>query len=381
MLLNILNQINGLLWSTPMLVLILGGGLLFTFRMKFVQFSKLPDMIRLTFKGDPGVTKDKNAKGITTVQALSMTIASAIGVGNMAGVATAITLGGPGAVFWMWMTALVGAGTAVVECTLGQIYKDDIVGEYRGGPAYYLEKATGKRWIGIAFAIATLISYGWALYTPQTHAIAVSMQEGFGIPPLVSGIVVCALFAVVMFGGAKRIGEFAAIVVPFMATAYILVSLVILAMNASKVPGVFALIFRSAFNMEAAFSGMLGSAIAMGVKRGIYSNEAGQGTSPHGAAASRVSHPVRQGLIQSLCVYIDTILVCTATALMILITNSYNVIGPTGEVIVNNIGDVSAGALNTQMAVNTLAPGFGAKFVAIAIGFFAFTSCIAPAYY
>ncbi|HHT23951.1 MAG TPA: alanine:cation symporter family protein [Clostridiaceae bacterium] len=381
MLLNFLNWLNGLLWSTPMLVLILGGGLLFTFRMKFVQFTKLPDMFRLTFKGDSGVTKDKNAKGITTVQALSMTIASAIGVGNIAGVATAITLGGPGAVFWMWITALVGAGTAVVECTLGQIYKDDIGGEYRGGPAYYLEKATGQRWLGVAFAISTLIAYGWALYTPQTHSIALSMEEGFGIPPIATGIIVCVLFAIVMFGGVKRIGEFAAIVVPIMATAYILIAIVMLVLNASKVPGVFALIFRSAFNMEAAFGGMLGSAIAMGVKRGIYSNEAGQGTSPHGAAASRVSHPIRQGLIQSFCVYIDTILVCTATALMILITDSYNVVNPAGEILVNNIGDVTAGALNTQMALNTLAPGFGAKFVAIAVGFFAFTSCIAPAYY
>lgn len=379
---DILNGINGILWATPLIVLILGGGLLFTLRSGLAQFRYLPRMISLTLKGDPGVVKDKTQKSLTAYQALSMTLASAIGVGNIAGVATAITFGGPGAVFWMWVMALLGAGTSIIENTLGQIYKEDLGGgEFRGGPAYYLERATNKRIFGVLFAVATLLAYGWALYTPQTNAMAETMQAGFGIPPLATGIVSALIFAVIVFGGAKRIGEFAAMVVPVMALAYVVLALIILGKNTGQIPATFSLIFRSAFNAEAALGGMVGAAIQWGVKRGIFSNEAGQGTSPHSGAAANVSHPLRQGLMQSLAVYVDTIIVCTATALMILITGSYNVVTEAGTILINNVGDIPAGALNTQMAIDSAFPGFGAKFLALAVWFFTFTSCIVIAFY
>ncbi len=375
---DIINKINALLWSTPMLALVLGGGLFFTFKTRFMQIRLIKEMSSLMFSGIKG---GKTENGVSSFQALSMSVASRVGTGNIAGVATAIALGGPGAIFWMWVVAILGAATSFVECTLSQIYKVKHGNEFRGGPAYYLERGLKSKVLAVFFAVATLIGYGWCLFTPQSNTIAASMNQAFGIPVAVSGAVLCVLFAVIIFGGVKRIASFAEKVVPFMAIAYIIVSIIIIVANFKAIPSVIALIVKSAFNAETAFAGMIGSAISWGVKRGIYSNEAGQGTAPHAAAAADVKHPAEQGLVQALSVYIDTLFVCSATAFMILITNKYNVIGPDGEFIVNNIGNIDIGPVYTQLAVDSLFTNWGSMFVAVAVFFFAFTSIIAAYYY
>ncbi|MGE8246895.1 MAG: alanine/glycine:cation symporter family protein, partial [Stenotrophomonas maltophilia] len=319
-----------------------------------------------------------------------------------AGVATAIAFGGPGAIFWMWVMGFLGASTSYVECTLAQIYKTkDAEGRYRGGPAYYIEKAMGLKWYALAFAVATIIAAGFLMPGVQANAIADSIinacrggslcgpldgqfmgLESVQALKLGIGIVVALLLSVVIFGGVKRIANFAEVVVPFMAAAFILMAITIMIINYDRVPDMFRTVFSSAFGAHAAFGAMMGLAVEWGVKRGIYANEAGQGTGPHAAAASEVSHPAKQGYVQAFAIYFDTMMVCTSTAFLILAAGTYNVYSPVpgGAPVFAGLAGVAEGAGYAQAAVETVIPGFGAAFVAIAIFFFAFTTIMAYYY-
>lgn len=352
----------------------MGAGIYFSVVTRFVQLRYIKEMVALLFGGA------SSSKGVSSFQAFAIAISGRIGTGNIAGVATAIAMGGPGAVFWMWLIAFLGSSSAFIEATLGQIYKQVNNGQYRGGPAFYIEKGLGIKWYAIVFAVATILSTALFLPGVQSNSIALSMNNAFQIPVAYTGAAVAVLLGLIIFGGVKRIGKVAEIVVPFMAGAYILMAVIIMVMHFQQIPSVIMLIIKSAFKLEPAFAGVFGMAIAWGIKRGIYSNEAGQGTAPHAAAAAEVSHPVKQGLVQAFSVYVDTLFVCTATAFMILFTGQYNVINPEGGFIVEQIPGAKIGAEYTQYAVNTHFPSLGAGFVAISLLFFAFTTIMAYYY-
>ncbi|MBC8984975.1 alanine:cation symporter family protein [Pedobacter sp. N36a] len=371
---EIINQINDLIWSNALILLCMGAGIYFSIVTRFVQLRYLKEMVALLFGGS------SSDKGVSSFQAFAIAISGRIGTGNIAGVATAIAMGGPGAVFWMWLIAFLGSASAFIEATLGQIYKQVNNGQYRGGPAFYIEKGLGVKWYAIIFAVATILSTALFLPGVQSNSIALSIHNAFDVPVAYTGIGVAVLLGLIIFGGVKRIGKVAEIVVPFMAGAYILMAIVIMAMHIQEIPSVIMLIVKSAFKLEPAFAGVFGMAIAWGVKRGIYSNEAGQGTAPHAAAAAEVSHPVKQGLVQAFSVYVDTLFVCTATAFMILFTGKYNVINPEGGFIVENLPGAKIGAEYTQHAVNAHFPSLGSGFVAISLLFFAFTTIMAYYY-
>ncbi|WP_202844144.1 amino acid carrier protein [Luteimonas saliphila] len=372
---QIVNTLNSWIWSPPLIWLCLGAGLYFSIRTRFLQVRGVREMIRLMLSGE------KSAAGVSPFQALALSLSGRVGIGNIAGVATAIYFGGPGAVFWMWVVAFLGASTAYVESTLGQIYKEtDDKGQYRGGPAYYIEKAMGQRWYAWLFALVTVVATGFLLPGVQANGIAASMFNAWGIPPTATATLLVVALGFIIFGGVKRIAAFAQVVVPFMALAYMLVALVIMFLNYAQIPEMFLLVFRSAFGMEAAFGAVLGLAIEWGVKRGIYSNEAGQGTGPHAAAAAEVSHPAKQGYVQAFSVYVDTLLVCSATAFMILSTGMYNVNSPEGGMLYEALPGIEVGPGFAQNAVEGILPGYGAAFVALALLFFAFTTILAYYY-
>jgi AGCS family alanine or glycine:cation symporter len=367
---SIVNTINNWVWSPALVYLCLGAGLFLSVRTGFVQLRLLKHMCQLLFQPKDHVT------GVSSFQALSMTLAGRVGTGNIAGVATAITFGGPGAIFWMWVVAFLGASSAFVESTLGQIYKEKINGEYRGGPAFYIEHGLGNKTFAWIFAAVTILACGVLMPGIQSNAIADTMQNAFHIAPSISAAVVAILLTFIIFGGLRRIAHFTSLVVPFMAQAYIVTAFVIVIMHADKLWDVVKLIVSSAFSMNAAFGSIAGLAVAWGVRRGIYSNEAGQGTGPHASSAASVSHPAKQGLVQAFSIYIDTFCVCTATAFMILFTGCYNVVDETGKMIFEGLPGVQTGAGYTQHAIEGLMPGFGQAFVAIALFFFAFTTII-----
>jgi AGCS family alanine or glycine:cation symporter len=389
--------INGIIWSNALIALCLGAGLWFSVRTRFMQVRGFTEMCRLT------VTGQKSDAGVSSFQALAISMAGRMGIGNIAGVATAIAYGGPGAIFWMWVMGFLGASTSYIECTLAQIYKEkDAEGRYRGGPAYYIEKAMGLKWYAVTFAVATVVATGLLLPGVQANAIADSASNvlcggdgacaafgGTGMLKLWIGLGVAALLATIIFGGIRRIATFAEIVVPFMALAFILMAVTVMIVNADKVPAMFADIFSSAFGAHAAFGAIIGQAIAWGVKRGIYANEAGQGTGPHAAAAAEVSHPAKQGYVQAFAIYFDTMLVCTSTAFLLLSTGMYNTFKTVSEegkdtlvAIVSGVPGLqpSEGAQFTQAAVESVLPGWGAGFVALALFFFAFTTIMAYYY-
>jgi AGCS family alanine or glycine:cation symporter len=377
---EIIGVLNGIVWSNALIVLCLGTGLYFSIRTRFLQVRHIREMFRLLFDGK------SSESGVSSFQALAMSLAGRVGTGNIAGVATAIAFGGPGAMFWMWMVAFLGASTAFIEATLAQIYKEKHLGQFRGGPAFYIERGLGVKWFGILFAVVSVISAGLLLPGVQANSVADGIQNAFQLDTWVSGLIVAVIFGAIVFGGVKRIAKFTEFIVPIMAIGYILIVLVIIAIDFDQLPGVIALVFKSAFNMEAGFGAVFGLAIQWGVKRGIYSNEAGQGTAPHIAAAANVSHPTKQGLVQSFSVYIDTLLVCSATGFMLLITGKYNVQNPNfgtdgaSEFLYNGAQNVSVGPGFTQSAMDSVFPGFGSYFVAIALFFFAFTTILAYYY-
>ena len=376
---RIINTVNGWVWSPALVVLCLAAGLYFSFGTRFVQVRRFGEMARLLFSTDK-----KQKTGITSFQAFAMALSGRVGTGNIVGVATAIGYGGPGAIVWMWIIAFLGAGSAFAEATLAQIYKENHKGEYRGGPAYYIEKGLKAKWLGVAFAVCAVVACGLFLPPVQSNGIAEAFANTLNVPSYWIGLVVAGLIAVVIIGGVKRIANVAQVVAPFMAIIYILVSIVILIIHASEVPAVFGGMIRSAFGMNEVLGGILGSTIAWGVKRGIYSNEAGQGTGPIVAAAAKVSHPVKQGMVQAFSVYVDTLLVCTATAVMILACKTYNVYDAEGGMLyasqVAQLGE--PGVSYTTAAISTLlGPKAGGLVVSFALFFFAFTTIMAYYYY
>jgi len=371
---EMINAINNIIWSNALIVLCLATGIYFSFATGFLQVRYFKDMVKLLF----GSTGSKT--GVSSFQAFVIALSGRIGTGNIAGVATAIAMGGPGAVFWMWLIAFLGSASAYVEATLGQLYKEVKDGQYRGGPAFYIEKGLGIKWYAAVFAVATILSTAVFLPGVQSNSIALSSYNAFSIPVEYTGIGLVVLLGLIIVGGVKRIAKVAEVIVPFMAGGYILLALIIIAFHVDQIPSVILLIFKSAFNFEPAFAGVIGMAIAWGVKRGIYSNEAGQGTAPHAAAAAEVSHPAKQGLVQAFSVYVDTLFVCTATSFMILFTGKYNVQHPDGGFIVENIPGTEIGPAYTQQAIAEHFPAIGGPAVAISLLFFAFTTIMAYYY-
>ena len=376
---KIITFLNECIWSWPLVGLCLAAALYFSFGTRFVQVRHLGEMVRLLFKND----RSKRA-GISSFQAFALALSGRVGTGNIVGVALAIGFGGPGAIVWMWIIAFLGAGTAYAEACLAQIYKQHHGDQLRGGPAYYIEKGLNCTWLAVIFAITTVLACALCLPPIHSNSIAQSFSATFHIAPWIVGVAVASLIALVVLGGVKRISKVAEIVTPFMAVAYIILSIVVLIVNAPAVPGAFRDMIAAAFGYHQALGGIIGAAIAWGVKRGIYSNEAGQGTAPIVAAAAKVDHPVKQGLVQGFSVYVDTLLVCTATAVMLLATNCYNVISPTGEYMVKSpVADLGLpGVEYTIAALSTLLHhGWGGIVISITLFFFAFTTVMAYYYY
>ena len=382
---DFVNLINSYVWSYWLVGLCLGAGLMFSILTRFLQVRHFRHMLHLLF------SSKESEKGISSFQALAVSLSGRVGTGNIAGVAAAIGFGGPGAVFWMWVVAFFGAATAYVEAALGQIYKEEDEGQYRGGPAFYIEKAMGQKWYAWIFAVTTIFATGLLLPTVQANAISTSAEIAFGAngsletflgtisyTKLSAAVLVVAIFGFIIFGGVKRIAHVTQVVVPFMALGYIITAVGIVLMNVGELPRVVGLILNDAFTPMAG----VGAAIGWGVKRGVYSNEAGQGTGPHAASAAEVQHPAQQGLVQAFSVYVDTLFVCSATAFMILITGAYNVHGGDGGFIVQNLPaatDANSPAF-TQLAVESVLPAVGKPFVAMALFFFAFTTVLAYYY-
>lgn len=385
---NFINELNGLIWSPALIYLCLGAGLFYSLMTRFVQVRMFKEMMRLMF------SNVKSAEGISSFQAFVVALANRVGVGNIAGVAAAIGFGGPSAVFWMWVVAFLGASTAYVESTMAQVYKekDPVTGQYRGGPAYYFEKGLGQKWYAMVFAIAAIVSCGIFLPGIQANGVVsaatritgegsminfLGMEVG-SLRVVIMGVIVVALAAII-FGGIKRIARVAEIIVPFMALGYIVLALLIMVTNLDKVPAVFGLIMSDIFNPMAGF----GAAIGWGVKRGVYSNEAGQGTGPHHAGAAEVAHPAQQGLVQAFSVYVDTLLVCSATAFMILTMGTYAIQNEKTKEFIDGqealVADIGTPAF-TQMALENTFGAFGSYFIAVAIFFFAFTTIMAYYY-
>ena len=379
---KLITSIYNVIWSNWLVYLCLLSGVYFSLRTKFSQVRNLKTMVKLLLNGE------KSEEGISSFQGFCTALAGRIGTGNIAGVATAIAWGGPGALFWMWAIAFLGAGSAFAESTLGQLYKEQHEGQYRGGPAYYIEKGFGEtgfaKAYGLLFAIVTVIAIGILLPGVQSNSIADAVKSSFGLSTTVTAVILVVLTGIVVLGGIKRIGSAAEFIVPFMGGLYILMAVIIIIVNIGQLPTVLAQIFKGAFKLDATFGGIFGSTVAWGVKRGVYSNEAGQGTGPQASSAAEVSHPAKQGFVQAFSVYVDTLFVCSATGFMILMTDNYTTFSEKTHEIIFNAGPEytidQIGPAYTQGAVNTLINGFGAAFVAIALFFFAFTTLMAYYY-
>jgi len=362
----VVDFLNSILWGYVLVYGLLGVGVFFTIRLGFLQFLNFGEMIR-AIRG----SRESDVHGISPFQALCTSLASRVGTGNLAGVAVALYLGGAGAIFWMWMVALVGMATGYAESTLAQLYKvRDGKGQYRGGPAVYITKGLNAPWAGSIFAVCLILSFGLVFNAVQANSIADAMEGAFGVPKLWVGMAIALLAGVVIFGGLRSIVRFAELVVPLMAGLYVLIALVIMAINITEVPGVLITIVKSAFGLEEAAGGAAGSitaAMLNGIKRGLFSNEAGMGSAPNIAATATPAphHPSSQGLVQGFGVFVDTIIICTATAVMILLSG------------VMEPGSGITGTQLTQDAMESHIGEFGAYFIAIAILFFAFTSIVA----
>ena len=359
-------SINNLLWTYILVIMLLGCAIWFTIRTRFVQFRMLKEMIRLL--GESTSQTKRNAHQVSSFQAFAISLASRVGTGNLAGVATAISIGGPGAVFWMWIIALLGASSAFVESTLAQLYKVRGKDSFIGGPAYYMKKGLKQPWMGIVFAILIIFTFAFSFNTVQSNTICAAFEQAFHVEHTLMGIVLTILTLLVIFGGIQRIAKVSSVIVPLMALSYILLAFTIVLMNIPRLPEVIELIIANAFGWEQALGGGIGIALMQGIKRGLFSNEAGMGSAPNVAATANVSHPVKQGLIQTLGVFTDTLVICTCTAFIILISGMY-------------IHGETNGIQLTQMALDTEIGSGGSTFVAIAILFFAFSSIIGNYFY
>lgn len=353
---------NDVIWTYILVALLIGLGGYFTVRTRFVQFRYFGDAVRLLGAGTA------SGSGISSFGAFAVGTAARVGTGNLAGVALAIAVGGPGAVFWMWVIALVGAASAFVESTLAQVYKVRDGDTFRGGPAYYMEKALGQRWMGILFAVLITFTFGLVFSSVQANTISLAFEEAYGINRLLVGVVLAGVAGLVIFGGIKRIARVAEVLVVVMAIPYVLMALYVVAVNLSEVPRVLALIVGDAFGIGPALGGGFGAALMQGVRRGLFSNEAGMGSAPNAAATADVSHPAKQGLVQSLGVFIDTLVICSATAFVILFSGVYE----SGQ---------ADGIVLTQQALGTQIGGWSVDFISFAVFMFAFSSIIANYYY
>lgn len=354
-----------IVWTYLLIWLLIGCGIWFTIRTHFVQFRMIGEMVRLL--GDSAVG-DIGKKHISSFQAFAVSVASRVGTGNLAGVATAIAVGGPGAVFWMWFIALIGSATAFVESTLAQLFKQPDGDAFIGGPAYYIKKGLHCRWMANTFAVLLILAFGVACNLAQSNTICSAMNEAFGIDPTLMGAVITAMTLIIVFGGIQRIAKVTSVIVPVMAIGYFLLALYVVVANWQLIPHVFHVIIANAFGVEQAACGGVGAAIMMGIRRGLFSNEAGEGSAPNAAATASTSHPVKQGLIQSLGVFTDTLLVCSCTAFVILVSGLYNDPSLNGIVL-------------TQNALQSEIGPAGPVFVAIAILLFAYSTIISAYYY
>ena len=370
---ELITQINDAIWGYVLIGGLIICGIWFTWKTKGVQFRMVGEMLRLladsaTSGTDSLSDKDKNHKHISSFQAFAVSVATRVGTGNLAGVATAIAIGGPGAVFWMWVIALIGSATAFIESTLGQLYKQRQKDSFVGGPAYYIKRGLHCNWMAYLFAVLITITFGLSYNSIQSNTICGAMYEAFGWNPLLVGSILSVVALIIIFGGLQRIANVSVVMVPLMAIGYFVLVAVIIIMNIEHIPHVLKVIITNAFGLEQGVGGTIGATIMNGVKRGLFSNEAGEGSAPNVAAAATVSHPVKQGLIQALGVFTDTLLVCSCTAFMILISGLYS----TPEL---------NGIALTQAALNSEIGAFGPTFIAIAILLFAFSSIIGNYYY
>lgn len=374
---NILGSVNDFMYTYILIILLVGIGLFYTIGTRFVQFRLLKDGLKSML--EKSTVGEDGKKKVSSFQALMISTASRVGTGNIAGIATAIATGGPGAVFWMWLMAVVGGASAFAESTLAQVYKiKDKDGSFRGGPSYYMEKALGKRWMGVLFSILLIICFAYGFNGLQSYNMSSALQYYFqdyantNIPMIVSivlGLALAGLTAWIIWGGAHRIGFVSSVMVPVMATIYILMSIVVTILNIKELPGIIAMIFESAFNFKAMAGGFAGSAIVIGIKRGLFSNEAGMGSAPNASASADVSHPVQQGLVQVISVFIDTLLICTSTAMLLFCS------GVEGQ------SDVLDGIPFVQAAISANVGEWGIHFITVSIFAFAFSSLIGNYFY
>lgn len=369
---DLLTKLNDLMYTYVLIIMLIGAGLYFTVRTRFVQFRLLKDGLKSMLE-----RSKKDAAGekkVSSFQALMISTASRVGTGNIAGIATAIATGGPGAVFWMWIMALIGGASAFIESTLAQVYKTKENGEFRGGPSYYMERALGKRWMGILFSILLIICFAYGFNGLQAYNISSAMEYYIAdysqsVWPLIVGIILAVITGLVIWGGVHRIGFISSVMVPIMAVVYILLSIVVMILHIDQMPQVFAVILEGAFDFRAMAGGFAGSAVVIGIKRGLFSNEAGMGSAPNASASAEVEHPVKQGLVQVISVFIDTILICSSTA-MILLTS-----GVEGK---NGVLD---GIPYVQKAISSNVGQWGIHFITLSIFAFAFSSVIGNYYY
>ena len=370
-----ITAINDVIWSYVLMVALVGCGLWFTWRTRFMQFRMVGEMLRLLTDSAVSTVEEQvkdAAKGkkrhISSFQAFAVSVATRVGTGNLAGVATAIAIGGPGAVFWMWLIALVGSATAFVESTLAQLYKQQHKDSYIGGPAYYIQKGLKQRWMAVLFAVLITLQFGLSNNSIQANTICGAMQEAFGWSPVWVGAALAAMALFIVFGGIHRIAHVSSVLVPVMAVGYIILVLAIVVMNIHLIPHVLKVIVLDAFGFTQIAGGGIGAAMMNGIKRGLFSNEAGEGSAPNVAATATTSHPVKQGLIQALGVFTDTLLVCSCTAFIILISGLYQVPELNGIAL-------------TQSALQSEVGSAGPIFVAVAVFLFAFSSIIGNYYY
>ena len=363
---NIINLTNDILWTYVMIAALIACALYFTIRSGFVQFRMIGEMIRQLANSNERQNADE--KHISPFQAFAVSLASRVGTGNLAGVATAIAVGGPGAVFWMWIIALIGSANAFIESTLAQLYKRRTEDSFIGGPAYYILHGLKCRWMAILFSVLTILTFGFAFNTVQSNTLCEAIENAFGLSHVYMGVAITIATLIIVFGGIQRIAKFSSIIVPIMALGYILLALTIVVLNIRELPAIIELIVKSAFGMEQIVGGGMGAALMQGIKRGLFSNEAGMGSAPNVAATATTSHPVKQGLIQSLGVFTDTLIICSCTAFIILMSGV-------------ELGGGLDGIRLTQEALTTQIGGAGRIFVAVAIFFFAFSSIIGNYYY
>lgn len=363
---QIINETNDILWTYILIVMLLGCAIWFSIRTRFVQFRMLGEMIRLL--GDSTAKINGHEKHISSFQAFTISLASRVGTGNLAGVATAITVGGPGAIFWMWIIALLGSSSAFVESSLAQLFKIRGKHSYIGGPAYYMERGLKKRWMGILFAVLITITFGFAFNSVQSNTMSAALESAFAVKPWLSGTIISVLTLIIIFGGVQRIATISSIIVPIMAVGYILLALFVVLSNIDRIPTVIEQIIGNAFGWHQAVGGGIGAALMQGIKRGLFSNEAGMGSAPNAAATAHVTHPAKQGFIQALGVFTDTLLICSCTAFIILFSEEH-------------IGNGLDGIQLTQAALTNEVGSIGGIYVAIATLFFAYSSILGNYYY